>query len=100
MSQYNFETFFEFSMDMLCIASGDGYFKRVNASFQRTLGWTPEELTSRPFHLLCKARGGRQRSLVTVSTASRSITLKRFLETLRLLVATLLKQGGNESRRL
>lgn len=49
MSQYNFEKFFDLSVDMLCIASADGYFKRVNASFQRTLGWTIEELTSRPF---------------------------------------------------
>lgn len=49
MSQYDFEHFFDLSMDMLCIASADGYFKRVNSSFQRTLGWTPDELTSRPF---------------------------------------------------
>jgi len=49
MPQYDFERFFDLSLDMLCIASADGYFKRVNASFQRTLGWTPEELTSRPF---------------------------------------------------
>ena len=49
MSQYDFEKFFDLSLDLLCIASADGYFKRVNASFHRTLGWTPEELTSRPF---------------------------------------------------
>ena len=49
MSQYDFEHFFDLSVDMLCIASADGYFKRVNSSFQRTLGWTPDELTSRPF---------------------------------------------------
>ncbi len=49
MSQYDFEKFFELSLDMLCIAGTDGYFKRVNPSFQRVLGWTPEELTGRPF---------------------------------------------------
>ena len=49
MSQYDFEKFFDLSLDVLCISGGDGYFKRVNPSFQRTLGWTSEELTSRPF---------------------------------------------------
>lgn len=44
-----FEKYFELAMDMLCIAGTDGYFKRVNPAFERTLGWTPEELLSRPF---------------------------------------------------
>lgn len=49
MSQYDFEKFFEFSLEMLCIAGTNGYFKRVNASFHRILGWTPEEITAKPF---------------------------------------------------
>lgn len=40
--------FFEMSLDNLCVAGFDGYLKRVNPSWTRTLGWTAEELLSRP----------------------------------------------------
>lgn len=49
MSENHLEEFFELSLDMLCIAGEDYFFKRVNPSFQRILGWTPEELMSQPF---------------------------------------------------
>ncbi|MDA0329268.1 MAG: HAMP domain-containing protein [Gemmatimonadetes bacterium] len=44
-----FRKFFDMSIDMLCIASTDGYFKRVNSSFVRELGWSVDELLKRPF---------------------------------------------------
>jgi diguanylate cyclase (GGDEF)-like protein/PAS domain S-box-containing protein len=40
---------FDLSGDMLCTATFDGYLTTVNASWERALGWTAEELTSRPF---------------------------------------------------
>ena len=40
--------FFEMSLDHLCVAGFDGYLKRVNPSWTRTLGWTEAELMARP----------------------------------------------------
>lgn len=42
------DDFFGMSLDNLCVAGFDGYFKRVNPSWTRTLGWTEEELLARP----------------------------------------------------
>ena len=41
--------FFDLSVDMLCVAGVDGYFKSVNPSWSRTLGFSNDELLSRPY---------------------------------------------------
>lgn len=43
------QNFFNMSVDLLCVASLDGYLKRVNPAFTNVLGWSAEELVSRPF---------------------------------------------------
>lgn len=43
------DRFFELSIDMLCQLGFDGYFRRLNPAWERTLGFTRAELMSRPF---------------------------------------------------
>jgi PAS domain S-box-containing protein len=43
------DRFFELSIDLLCQLDFNGYFRRLNPAWERTLGFTIEELQSRPF---------------------------------------------------
>ncbi|HET6252013.1 MAG TPA: PAS domain S-box protein [Tepidisphaeraceae bacterium] len=43
------DRFFTLSVDLMCIAGFDGFFRRVNPAWEATLGYTPDELTSRPW---------------------------------------------------
>ena len=40
---------FELSPDLLCVAGFDGFFRRVNPAWTRTLGYSERELLSQPF---------------------------------------------------
>ena len=43
------DNFFTISLDIMCIAGTDGYFKKVNPALTTTLGYLPEEFLVKPF---------------------------------------------------
>lgn len=45
----DFNLFFDLVPDMIVVASTDGYFKKLNKAWASTLGFTSEELMSKPF---------------------------------------------------
>jgi PAS domain S-box-containing protein len=48
-SERDLESLFDLALDLLTIVGFDGYFKRVNPAFERVLGYSSEELLSRPY---------------------------------------------------
>jgi len=48
-SQSELEEFFDLALDLMVIVGFDGYVKRVNPAYARTLGYPLRELLSRPF---------------------------------------------------
>ena len=54
--EYELTQFFDLSLDLFCIVGFDGYYKLVNASFERVLGYSREELTVAADHGLRPSR--------------------------------------------
>jgi diguanylate cyclase (GGDEF)-like protein/PAS domain S-box-containing protein len=48
-AEFDLERFFDYAIDMLCIAAPSGYFLKVNRAFERVMGYSREELLARPF---------------------------------------------------
>jgi PAS domain S-box-containing protein len=71
------ERIFDLSVDLLFIAGLDGQFKRVNPAFERTLGYTTQELLSRPF-LEFVHPDDRARSAAAMETLGRGQKLVQF----------------------
>ncbi len=76
-TQTEFERFFNLSFDLFGIVGFDGYFKRLNKSFETTLGYTHAELVSIPFLDLVHP----QERVVTVANVRKllaDVTVSRF----------------------
>lgn len=46
----NSDRIFEHSVDMMSIAGFDGYFKTLSPAWERTLGWSTEEILAKPWN--------------------------------------------------
>ena len=68
---------FNLSLDLLCIAGIDGYFKQVNPSWTRILGWSESELLSRPVVDLIHPED-RDRTLQARANLAKGILLSGF----------------------
>ncbi len=50
LAQQEIERIFNMTDYMICIATMQGYFKRINPTFEQVLGYSSQELLSRPFY--------------------------------------------------
>ncbi|MBF0565268.1 MAG: PAS domain S-box protein [Nitrospirae bacterium] len=49
LAEREFNRFFQFSLDLFCIAGFDGYLRQVNPMFESIFGFSTEEILSKPF---------------------------------------------------
>jgi PAS domain-containing protein len=71
-AQEEIQRLFTFSQDLLCVAGFDGYFKRLNPAWEKALGYSTEELMSKPYaeFLHSEDRAKRRRRPADWPTAS------------------------------
>ncbi len=76
-ARYDLDRFFNYALDMLCIAGIDGYFKLVNPAFERVLGYTAVELLEIPFVELIHP-DDRSETIAEVSKLANGLETIRF----------------------
>ncbi|MEP6995071.1 MAG: response regulator [Acidobacteriota bacterium] len=71
------DRFFAISLDLQCIATFDGYFTRVNPAWERTLGYTSEEMVARPFLDFVHPED-REATIAAMSTLTTGVRVRDF----------------------
>ncbi len=74
----DFERFFNLSPDLLCIAGFDGYFKKINPSVSRLLGYSEDELYARPINDFVHEEDKRMTSEARYNLTKKSHPLRNF----------------------
>lgn len=68
---------FESSHELICIATMDGYFTKVNPAFETTLGWSTRQIRSKPFLDFVHPED-RDRTLASMEALRHGQSLRRF----------------------
>jgi two-component system sensor histidine kinase/response regulator len=71
------DRFFTISLDLQCIATFRGYFTRVNSAWERTLGYTSEEMVARPFLDFVHPED-RERTIAVMSALTSGVRVRDF----------------------
>ncbi len=76
-TQDQLDKLFNLSMDMLCVAGVDGYFKQINPAFEKILKFSREELLSHAF-LECVHPDDRESTMVEVGRLAKGLPVVDF----------------------
>jgi PAS domain S-box-containing protein len=80
---FDLDLFVQLSPDLICIAGYDGFFKKINPSVSHTLGYTEEELLSKPINdfvyiedklATSESRNSIKRSIPLINFENRYVT--------------------------
>jgi PAS domain S-box-containing protein len=75
MAEEELNQFFNVSLDLKCFANTDGYFLRLNPAWERTLGYTLEELMAKRFlEFVHPDDWGRTREAVSTLASQQKVT--------------------------
>lgn len=81
--KFDLDHFIQLSPDMICIAGYDGFFRKINPAVSKTLGYTQEELFSKPINdfvypedkfITIESRESVKRSIPLINFENRYLT--------------------------